>query len=35
MPLYTIGVVAELIGVAEQPLRLYEKHGLILKAVFK
>ena len=29
MPLFTIGVVAELIGVAEQTLRLYEKHGLI------
>jgi MerR family transcriptional regulator/heat shock protein HspR len=29
MPLYTIGVVAELMGVAEQTLRLYEKHGLI------
>ncbi len=29
MPLYPIGVVAELIGITEQTLRLYEKHGLI------
>jgi len=29
MPLYSIGVVADLIGVTEQTLRLYEKHGLI------
>ena len=32
MPLYPIGVVAELIGITEQTLRLYEKHGLILPA---
>lgn len=29
MPLYPIGVVAELIGITDQTLRLYEKHGLI------
>lgn len=29
MPLYTIGVVAELLGTTNQTLRLYEKHGLI------
>ncbi|MFN3739812.1 MAG: MerR family transcriptional regulator [Thermodesulfovibrionales bacterium] len=29
LPLYTIGVVAELLGTTEQTLRLYEKHGLI------
>ena len=29
MPLYTIGVVAELVGTTSQTLRLYEKHGLI------
>lgn len=29
MPLYSIGVVADLIGVNEQTLRIYEKHGLI------
>ena len=29
MPLYPIGVVAELIGTTDQTLRLYEKHGLI------
>lgn len=29
LPLYPIGVVAELIGTTEQTLRLYEKHGLI------
>ncbi|MBZ0154708.1 MAG: MerR family transcriptional regulator [Alphaproteobacteria bacterium] len=29
MPLYPIGIVAELIGITEQTLRLYEKHGLI------
>ncbi|MDI6889361.1 MAG: MerR family transcriptional regulator [Thermodesulfovibrionales bacterium] len=29
MPLYTIGVVAELIGITDQTIRLYEKHGLI------
>ena len=30
--LYTIGVVAELIGITEQTLRLYEKQGLIKPA---
>ena len=30
--LYPIGVVAELIGITEQTLRLYEKHGLIRPA---
>lgn len=29
MPLYTIGVVADLLGVTKQTLRLYEQHGLI------
>lgn len=29
MPLYTIGVVAQVIGTTNQTLRLYEKHGLI------
>lgn len=29
MPLYTIGVAADLIGTTNQTLRLYEKHGLI------
>lgn len=29
MPLYTIGVVAEIMGTTNQTLRLYEKHGLI------
>ncbi len=29
LPLYTIGVVAELMGTTDQTLRLYEKHGLI------
>ena len=29
MPLYTIGVMAELIGTTTQTLRLYERHGLI------
>ncbi|MEW5744900.1 MAG: MerR family transcriptional regulator [Nitrospirota bacterium] len=32
MPLYPIGIVAELIGITEQTLRLYEKHGLIRPA---
>ncbi|MCE5313241.1 MAG: MerR family transcriptional regulator [Nitrospiraceae bacterium] len=32
LPLYTIGVVAELIGITDQTLRLYEKHGLIKPA---
>jgi MerR family transcriptional regulator/heat shock protein HspR len=31
-PLYPIGIVAELIGITEQTLRLYEKHGLIKPA---
>ena len=31
-PLYTIGIVAELIGVSEQTLRNYEKQGLIKPA---
>ncbi len=29
LPLYTIGVVADLVGTTNQTLRLYEKHGLI------
>jgi MerR family transcriptional regulator/heat shock protein HspR len=29
MPLYPIGVVAELVGTTDQTLRLYEKHGLL------
>lgn len=29
MPLYPIGVVAELLGTTDQTLRLYEKHGLL------
>lgn len=29
MPLYPIGIVAELIGITGQTLRLYEKHELI------
>ncbi len=29
MPLYTIGVVSELLGTTNQTLRLYEKRGLI------
>jgi len=32
MPLYPIGIVAELIGTTDQTLRLYEKHGLIKPA---
>ncbi len=32
MPLYPIGIVAELIGITDQTLRLYEKHGLITPA---
>lgn len=32
LPLYPIGIVAELIGVTDQTLRLYEKHGLIKPA---
>lgn len=29
IPMYPIGIVAELIGTTDQTLRLYEKHGLI------
>ncbi len=29
LPLYTINIVAELLGTTKQTLRLYEKHGLI------
>ncbi len=29
MPLYTIGIVADLLGVTKQTLRLYERHSLI------
>ena len=29
MPLYPIGVAADLIGITDQTIRLYEKHGLI------
>ncbi len=29
LPLYAIGIAAELLGTTEQTLRLYEKHGLI------
>ncbi len=32
LPLYPISIVAELIGVTDQTLRLYEKHGLIKPA---
>ncbi|TAN46095.1 MAG: MerR family transcriptional regulator [Nitrospirae bacterium] len=32
MALYPIGIVAELIGITDQTLRLYEKHGLIKPA---
>lgn len=32
MPLYTIGVAAELIGTTNQTLRLYENHGLVKPA---
>ncbi|MEJ2184207.1 MAG: MerR family transcriptional regulator [Nitrospirota bacterium] len=32
VPLYPIGIVAELIGTTDQTLRLYEKHGLIKPA---
>jgi len=32
LPLYPIGVVADLLGTTEQTLRLYEKHGLIKPA---
>lgn len=29
LPLYPIGVVADLVGITSQSLRLYERHGLI------
>ena len=29
LPLYTIGIVSDLIGTTNQTLRLYEKHGLV------
>jgi MerR family transcriptional regulator/heat shock protein HspR len=32
LPVYPIGVVAELLGITDQTLRLYEKHGLIKPA---
>lgn len=32
LPLYPIGVIAELVGITDQTLRLYEKHGLIKPA---
>jgi MerR family transcriptional regulator, heat shock protein HspR len=32
MPLYTIGIVAELVGTTNQTLRIYEKHGLLKPA---
>ena len=32
IPLYPIGIVAELIGTTDQTLRLYEKHGLLSPA---
>jgi len=32
MPLYPIGIVAELIGITDQTIRLYERHGLIKPA---
>ncbi len=32
LPLYSIGVVSELLGTTDQTLRLYEKHGLIKPA---
>ena len=32
LPLYPIGIVAELLGTTDQTLRLYEKHGLITPA---
>jgi len=32
MPLYPIGIAAELIGTTDQTLRLYEKYGLIKPA---
>ncbi|MGE5894263.1 MAG: MerR family transcriptional regulator [bacterium] len=32
LPLFPIGIVAELLGTTDQTLRLYEKHGLIKPA---
>lgn len=32
MPLYPIGIAAELVGTTDQTLRLYEKHGLLKPA---
>lgn len=32
VPLYTIGVVTQLTGVAQTTLRLYENHGLVAPA---
>ncbi|MHB8174684.1 MAG: MerR family transcriptional regulator [Nitrospirota bacterium] len=32
MPLYSIGIAAELVGTTDQTLRLYEKHGLVTPA---
>jgi MerR family transcriptional regulator/heat shock protein HspR len=32
VPLYPIGIVAELVGTTDQTLRLYEKHGLMKPA---
>lgn len=32
IPLYPIGIVAELVGTTDQTLRLYEKHGLMTPA---
>jgi len=32
MPLYSIGIVAELIGTTDQTIRLYERHGLLKPA---
>jgi MerR family transcriptional regulator/heat shock protein HspR len=32
LPLYPIGIAAELVGATDQTLRLYEKHGLLKPA---
>ena len=32
LPLYPIGIAAELVGTTDQTLRLYEKHGLVTPA---
>ncbi|MGC2425101.1 MAG: MerR family transcriptional regulator [Nitrospirota bacterium] len=32
LPLYPIGIAAELVGTTDQTLRLYEKHGLVSPA---